>query len=67
MKYVSIKENKPMLEIEQKFEVTSFQELEKKLASRNVQLAKEEYEVDHYLKLIPTNCLLFRLVVCGGL
>ena len=38
-----------MLEIEQKFEVASFQELEKKLASRNVQLAKEEYEVDHYL------------------
>jgi predicted adenylyl cyclase CyaB len=38
-----------MLEIEQKFEVASFQELEKKLASRNVRLAKEEYEVDHYL------------------
>lgn len=38
-----------MLEIEQKFEVQSFQDLEKKLALRNVKLAKEEHEVDHYL------------------
>jgi len=38
-----------MLEIEQKFEVESFQELEKKLASINVKLLKEDYEVDHYL------------------
>lgn len=38
-----------MLEIEQKFEVASFLELEKKLASRDVKLKKEEHEVDHYL------------------
>ena len=38
-----------MLEIEQKFEVQSFQELEKKLALKKVMLAKEEHEVDHYL------------------
>ena len=25
------------------------------------------YTIDNYLKLLPTNCLLFRLIVCGGL
>lgn len=44
-----MEKNRAMLEIEQKFELASFQELEKKLASRDVKLKKEEREVDHYL------------------
>lgn len=38
-----------MLEIEQKFELVSFKEIEQVLASRKVVLGMEEHEVDHYL------------------
>ncbi len=38
-----------MLEIEQKFELNSFKEIEQLLSSRKVELEIEEHEVDHYL------------------